>query len=251
LALGSTRETSGIRRFATIVGKAIAVLIAFVAVMLASGYFSMRVALKGRRVTVPEVTGLTLLEAEEVLARMDLLLDVAVEKYDDRLEEGRILAQDPTAGAAIKKYRKVKVVKSLGAKVFRIPDLSGSLLRSALIKLEAEGLSSGRVVYAHTRIAQTDEVVSQDPPPAGETLGHGGVSLLVSKGPREAVFVMPRLTGRRLAEITPLVEAGGLRLGRVRREPHAWLPRGTISSQFPLAGYPVAAGNPISLVVSN
>ena len=223
---------------------------AFVVVLLASGYFSMRLALQGRSVTVPDVTGMTSLEAEEALVRSDLFLEVAAEKYDDRLEAGRILAQAPAIGASIKKFRKVKVVTSLGPRVFKIPELSGQLLRSALIGLEGEGLRVGRVVYAHTPIAAADEVVSQDPPPAGESLGHSGVSLLVSKGPRESVYVMPDLSGLDVGEVTGLLRARGLSVGSVSREPHAWLPRGAISRQYPEPGYPVSTGDPITLVAS-
>lgn len=225
--------------------------LAFVTVTILSGYFTMRLALQSREVTVPSVVGMGLRQAEEALAGMELYLEVAAQKHDLRVDEGHVLAQDPAAGAAIKKFRKVKVVTSLGPKLFKIPDLSGHLLRSALVRLQAEGLRPGRVVYAHTPIAETDQVVSQDPPPAGESLGHSGVSLLVSKGPRRAVYVMPDLRGRRLGDVVRTLESHGLRIGAARREPHAWLPRGAVAEQYPQPGYEVSSGDSISLVVSN
>lgn len=246
----SAQKRSFIRRFATGLLKFAGISAAFVTVMLVSGYFTMRLALQGRQVTVPEVAGMTLEEAGERLAGMDLILAVAAEKYNDRLEAGRVLAQEPPAGAGIKKYRKVKVIASLGPKLFTIPDLGGQLLRSALIRLEAEGLRPGRVVHAHTRAADTERIVSQDPPPQGESLGHGGVSLLVSKGPRAAVYVMPDLTGQPLREARSLLERYGFKVGAVRREPHAWMPLGAITRQSPRVGHPVTGGDTISLVIS-
>lgn len=239
-----------IKKMAVLLGKIGFVSVCFVTVMGISGYFAIRLSVRGTRVIVPDVMGLTLTEAEQRLIREDLILDVAAEKYDDQVEAGRILAQQPGAEAPIKKYRKVKVVTSLGARVFKIPELGGNLLRSALVKLEGEGLKPGRIVHAHTPLASTDEIVSQDPPPAGESLGHGGVSLLVSKGPREAVYVMPDVVGLDFRDVTRAFRQHGLALGGVRREPHAWLPKDAISRQYPEAGYPVAVGDPISLVVS-
>jgi len=239
-----------LKRVAIGFAKVLFLAICFVAVLLTSGYFSMRLALEGRRILVPDVTGMTALEAEEALAREDLYLEVAAEKHDDRQEAGRILAQDPAIGAAIKKFRKVKVVTSLGPRVFKIPELSGHLLRSALIELEGEGLRSGHVVYAHTPEAGVDVVVTQDPPPAGESLGHSGVSLLVSKGPRESVYVMPDLMGLDVNQVARLLRASDLSVGSIRREPHAWLPKGAIFRQYPEPGYPVSTSDPIALVAS-
>lgn len=243
-------KRSRLKGFAALLGKTVAVALAFVTVTVLSGYFTMRLALQAREITVPDVAGMTLRQAEEALGGRELYLEVAAEKHDSRVDQGRVLAQDPPAGAALKKFRKVKVVTSLGPKLFKIPDLSGHLLRSALVRLEAEGLRPGRIAHAHTSIAETDQVVSQDPPPAGESLGHSGVSLLVSKGPRRAVYVMPDLRGRRLSDVARRLETRGLKLGAVRREPHAWLARGAIAEQYPRPGYPVASGDSISLVVT-
>jgi serine/threonine-protein kinase len=249
--MGSGKYGGGIRRFLAAAGTFAAVAAAFIFVMLASGYFTMRMVQIGRRVDVPDVTGLTLAEAREAMVSLNLFVEVATEKHDARVEQGRILGQEPSAGAPIKRFRKVKVVTSLGPKVFTIPDLRGYLLRSALVTLEAEGLRPGRIAYAHSNLAQPDVVVSQDPPPEGESLGHSGVSLLVSKGAREPIYVMPALRGQKAGEVAGLLAEYGLRLGSVRRELAPWVPRGRVTGQYPEAGYPVSRGDTISVVVSN
>jgi serine/threonine-protein kinase len=222
-----------------------------VAVLLASGYFSMRLALLGRQVTVPDVTGMTLAAAQESLLKQELFLESTAEKHDDRLERGRVLAQEPAAGSPIKKYRKVKVVTSLGPRVFKVPDVRGESLRAARIGLQAEGLQSSHVAYACTPTADADIVVSQDPLPSGESLGEGGVNLLVSKGPREPVYVMPDLQGMPADEAQRSLRAGGLKLGSLRRERVPGIVKGTIARQYPESGFPVATGDIISLVVGD
>jgi serine/threonine-protein kinase len=224
---------------------------AFVAVLVASGYFAMRLVFLGRQVTVPDVTGMAVAEAQETLLNQELFLEPAAERHDDSVETGRILAQEPPAGAGIKKYRKVKVVTSLGPRVFKVPDLRGTSLRSAQITLQGEDLRIGSIAYTHTSLADADVVASQDPPPTGESLGEGGVSLLVSKGPREAVYVMPDLAGRRPEDVRAALESRGLRLGAVRRERSAGAARGAVSRQYPEAGHPVSQGQIVSLVVAD
>src|SRR5262249_55474833 len=155
-------------------------------------------------------TGMTLAQAQESLLAQELVLEPAAQKNDDRLERGRILAQEPAAGSPIKKYRKVKVVTSLGPKIFKVPDARGQSLRSARIQLQGEGLQVGHLAYAFATSADADIVVSQEPLPSGESLGEGGVSLLVSKGPREAIYVMPELTGLPAEAVQRVLRARGL-----------------------------------------
>lgn len=244
------KERGRLARSLAAAGKVVFVAICFLVVMVVSGYFTMRQVQVGARVEVPDVTGMTLEEAGEVLGPRSLYVEMAAEKHDERVEKGRILVQEPPAGGPIKKFRKVKVVTSLGPKVYTVPDLRGQLLRSALIALEAEGLRPGRIAYAHSVLAKPDVVVSQDPPPDGESLGHAGVSLLVSKGSREPVYVMPGLGGMTENQVARLADSHGLRLGSVRRELDPWVPRGQVIHQYPEAGYPVSRGDTISIVVS-
>ena len=249
--MGIRRDRGAAGRFLAAAWKVVATAAAFVIVLLASAYFTMRLVQIGARVTVPDLTGMTLDEAGEALTPLSLMAEVAAEHHDERLEQGRILAQEPPAGGPIKKFRKVKVVASLGPRVFTIPELRGQLLSSALIALEAEGLRPGRIAYAYTPLADAGVVVAQDPPPEGESLGHAGVSLLVGKGVRDPLFVMPSFKGVRLGLVSETLERHGLRLGSVRRELAPWAPSGQVTGQYPEAGYPVSRRDTITLVVSN
>src|SRR6266850_2484093 len=238
---------TGWKRLAAAIAKFLVISAAFVAVLLGSGYFAMRMALLGRQVTVPDITGMTLAQAQESLLTEELFLEAAAQKNDDRLERGRVLAQEPAAGSPIKKYRKVKVVTSLGPKVFKVPDVRGQSLRSARLALQSEGLKTAHLAYAFAPNVDSDVVLSQDPLPSGESLGEGGVSLLISKGPREASYVMPELIGRPAESVQPALRARGLRIGSVRRERLSGVEKGAVARQYPEDGYPVGAGDIVSL----
>ena len=240
----------------------LAVLSAAIAgVFIGSFYIAMQVTFAGREVVVPELIGLTVDEARATLNRSELYLEAAAERHDDRVGKGLVRSQDPPAGATIKKSRKVKVSVSLGPLEASIPELRGQRLRTARLALEREGLSVGHVTASHERAAPADSVMSQDPLPEGaEAEGSSGarvsdggriaVDLLVSRGPAEALYVMPDLSRRRMEEVSAFARRAGLRLGAVRRERSPGAPRGTVIKHYPPSGHPIGRQDIISLVVS-
>jgi beta-lactam-binding protein with PASTA domain len=94
-----------------------------------------------------------------------------------------------------------------------------------------------------------DRVIAQDPRPSSEIFRGDRVSLLVSRGPRDAVWVMPDLTGQEAEQVRRLLSEKGLRLGQSRSQPSS-APAGTVVGQFPQPGFPVSRRDPITLVIS-
>ena len=237
-----------------------------VAIFAASFYVTMRTVFVGREVTVPDLAGLSVEEARARLNLSELFLEATTERYDERVPKGHVQAQDPTAGATIKKNRKVRVTISLGPLAVKIPDLRGKTLRTARLSLQKEGLLVGFVTTSHEDDVMNDVVMAQHPlPPEPETAESGGdkvidpvsatagrptMDLLVSRGRPEPVYVMPDLTSRRLSEVTVFAKRAGLRLGAVRRQRTEDARSGTIIRQYPEAGYPIGRQEIISLVVS-
>ena len=234
-----------------------------VALFGASFYLAMRMVFVGREVEVPDLVAMEVDQARATLNRSELYLETAAERYDEKVPKGKIQSQDPPAGATIKKNRKVRVTVSLGPLEVEIPDLRGQSLRTARLALRRGGLSPGHVTSTHTGRAEADAVMEQHPPavlpgeerPAASdsiqtSEGQAVVDLLVSRGAREPVYVMPDLTRHRLEEVQRFVRRAGLRLGAVRRENAPGWPRGAVVKQYPEAGHPVGRQEIISLVLS-
>lgn len=215
-----------------------------------SAYLTVRRSVSGRNVQVPDLTEMTVEEAASMLRRNGLVLEEAAQRNDERVESGRILAQDPPPGADIKLERKVKVVVSLGDKVSSIPDLRGGAARKAQITLQQLGMKLGDQVWVYSRGVGENLVIAQDPLPESAGLRDAKVALLVSRGRPQRTFVMPDLRGRTPGEVTPFLERLGLRVGPVRGGPGGGAARGTIVGQEPLPGYPVRSGGLIALTVA-
>ena len=106
-------------------------------VFLASAVFSSRLIQKGELVSVPDVSGKTLADAERDLARKRLaLLETGVE-FSDRQERGKIISQEPAAGSKVRVNRPVRVLVSSGSELVEIPGLVGRSLEAASKVLKA------------------------------------------------------------------------------------------------------------------
>lgn len=103
----------------------------------------------GQEITVPNLSKMTLEQAEEKLDELDLdyeLLDTV--DYNSSFPKLSIVQQDPKAGTKVKKNRViyVKINASEYAKV-RLPDLIQKTYRQAVPTLNALGLEVGDTTY--------------------------------------------------------------------------------------------------------
>jgi serine/threonine-protein kinase len=218
-------------------------------VALLAFYISVRAMIFGNEVSVPDLRNQEVVASRQVLTAVDLTLEIVGEVYDPAVPEGQIVSQEPAAAASIKTNRKVKVVISRGTEVLEAPDLAGDSERRALLEIDRLGLRLGAVARVSAGDQAAERIIAQTPQPTAPIFRGDRLSLLVSRGPRESVFVMPDLSGQPLERVRRVLGNRGLSLGTARTEASA-APDGTILRQFPLPGYPVSRSDTISVVVS-
>jgi beta-lactam-binding protein with PASTA domain len=203
-------KISRINRFFNIVLGALAMF----AVALLSAFITMRLAIHGREVKVPNLTGLTLSDASKQTRSLGLILTLENRFYSPNTPPGRILAQSPAPGVTVRRQWAVRVTESLGAQQVAIPDVLGQSERTASINIRRLGLELGAVAH----IAAPGEpgiVIAQTPGPNAAGVDRPRVSLLLSE-PEETespqAFVMPSLAGLTLAGAAARAYAAGLRI---------------------------------------
>jgi beta-lactam-binding protein with PASTA domain len=203
-------KISRINRFFNIVLGALAMLV----VALFSAFITMRLAIHGREVKVPNLTGMTLSDASKQTRSLGLILTLENRFYSPNTPPGRILAQSPAPGVPVRREWAVRVTESLGAQQVAIPDVLGQSERTASINIRRLGLELGAVAH----IAAPGEpgvVIAQTPAPNAAGVDRPSVSLLLSE-PAQAespdAFVMPSLAGLTLAGAAARAYAAGLRI---------------------------------------
>lgn len=220
------------------------------AVFALSAFATMRTVLASRTLEAPSLVGARPSEAYAAAARMGLRLTVDGRRHDPTIPAGVVCAQEPAPGNAIKSSRALRVIVSLGPRRVSVPAVAGRLLREARVLLDRAGLSEFRVVTAED-ITPEGTVILQDPPP-GEVDARQPVrpTLLVSRGPASADYVMPDLIGRPAAPVLAALQQAGLRIADLTYREYPGAAPGVVLKQSPQAGFRVTPRTIVTVEVN-
>lgn len=217
---------------------------------LAAIVFS-QVILKGETVTVPDLTGKTVAQARTELAKKDLSVAQRGSEFNDGLERGLIIRQDPAPDSRIRVTTVVQVVTSAGSQSVRVPNLIDKSLDSVLTLLQAGGLYKGKLSQIHSSRYPAGRVIAQKPAPDEVVERNAQVGLLLSQGERENRYIMPDfLGGLRADRVIAWLKALDFKVADVRYRYYPGRSSGFIVGQFPPAGYKIQKRNLITLEVS-
>jgi beta-lactam-binding protein with PASTA domain len=222
-------------------------------VLAAAGFLSavttIRIAIRGRIVSMPNLVGQSESGAQRTLAARGLQLRVADRVYSS-VPVNTIVRQSPPPGEEMKISQDAHVVLSLGPQTVKIPALEGQSMRAARIALLQSGLQLGEVTTIYLPGMQPDIVLKQDPP-QGTTASSPHVDLLVSSADRQPFYVMPSLVGLEQQEASRTLTAAGLKVTKLNRIALAGAPKGTVVGQNPPGGERIPADTTVELGVAD
>lgn len=251
-------------------GRLALLLFIFASVAFLSAITTMRLAIQGREVSMPDLVGKKVGEAQAALQKKGLGIKVEDRIYNERPVDS-VVRQSPPAGMQIKVGQRAHVVLSLGPQRVTIPALEEKSLRAARIELLRGGLQIGEISSVYLADYPTETVLLQDPPPGTSDATSPHVNLLVSLGTRPPAYVMPELVGLPLLEAQHRLSAVGLRVAKITFQPvPAEAPsvtpdsapggtplvaaptatHGNVISQTPLRGARVAVSDAVTLEVA-
>ena len=200
----------------------------------------------GRLVTVPELVGLSDLEARNRLDEVGLEHDVRSTVSHPDAPEGAVLAQSPIPGQRVRPGAPVEVTLSRGPEVHSIPDVSGLSARQASIVLDRLGFRVSSREANHS--TEAGRAFGTEPGPGTELTVPADVTLLVSKG--SPVTTVPDLSGRHIDDALELLSESGLSLGAISYDPLSFDAPGRIVGQYPPGGYGLRKGDPVEVRVA-
>jgi eukaryotic-like serine/threonine-protein kinase len=228
-------------KFVMLVGALVATYVLFAAA-------SMRIALRAREVTIPDLTNRTANDATALASDLGLTLRVdETRRPDPKIAAGRVLAQEPAAGSIARRQRSIRVWLSAGQRSATVPKLVGETERTAQLRLAQDGLTLTGIAEIRSPSFASDVVIAQMPPAKSAA---GNVSLLVNRGDRGASYVMPDLIGVNGDRVAEILRARGFRVAVVGSNPYPGVAAGVVIRQGPQAGFQIGPGEPISLEVS-
>ena len=184
-----------------------------VTVALVSALVTMRLAVHGREVEVPDVRGRTPAEARRIAEGLGLAAETERQYYSATVAEGRVLSQTPEPGTVVRRGWELSLAVSLGPQRVKVPQVVGTSLRAASITLQQRGLDSSISEIALPG-ATAGQVLGQDPPADALDVATPKVNLLVAQEFSDA-YVMPNFVGRPLGSVALAIKDAGFTLGKV------------------------------------
>ena len=117
-------------------------IVGFICIAFVVGIILLPKLTKVPDVKVPDVSNMTIVEAENILKEKGFVVNVnVVEEYYDTIEEGKIIRTSPDINRSIKKGSEITLYRSLGTEKIKIEDYTGMNIYEIKAKLELLGLS--------------------------------------------------------------------------------------------------------------
>jgi beta-lactam-binding protein with PASTA domain len=173
----------------------------------------------GESLTVPDITGLKMEDAEKILADKKLKYIITDSLFFEDKPKNSVLDQNPSPQSKVKEGRVIYIVlNSNKAPLVNMPNLIDVSLRQAQVMLQSVGLKAGRLIYKPD-IAQNvvlEQLYGNQSLPAGAKVPKGStIDLVLGDGLGAGDVSLPDLTGMTLEEASNLLNSSSLTIGSV------------------------------------
>jgi len=198
-------------------------------------------------VTVPDVTKISLDDAQSLLNDYGLRYEVLDRRANASYPANYIIDQSPQPLQLVKPNRKVYLTVNTEVRPKAVvPNVVDLSFRNARIQLENYGFTLGTTSYESSRFRNT--VLRQSLTP-GDTVARGAaVNLVISDGLGDRIISVPDITGLRLSQAQQQVRQAGLRVGEIRYQPSREEPNTVLS--FTPDAEELTEGTELTLLVS-
>ncbi len=201
-------------------------------------------------VEVPDIVGLSHIQAQTEIRNKGLIPRLSAEKYDREHPAGTVISQSPLGGEKVKLDREIYYTLSKGEAYVEVPDLRRRGLREAQLELENQQLQMGNVDKVSDSTVPKDQVISQNPREGALVSIGTRVDLVISKGSEPETVIVPLLVGLLDQQVLDILQDNLLDLGDVTP---IWgdQPIGTVIDQEPENGEEVPVRTKINVTISS
>ena len=196
---------------------------------------------------VPDVTKKTVEEATSILKQAGFELGKQDQKYDDNVEAGLIISQDPAANTKREKGTKINLIVSMGKEQVEVPNLEGMSIQDAQKALADKGLKAYAGKAEYSSDVPAEHIISQDPP-AGTKVDKGTtVTYYASLGTED--IGVPNVVNYSQNEAISTLNSSGFEAA-VETAYDENVDYGYVISQNPSSGSKLEKGKTVTITVS-
>ena len=194
-------------------------------------------------IAIPDVAGQTVAEAKETLKKANFEIGEEKTEASEKVEEGRIIRTDPSAGTGRKEGTKINLVVSSGKQSFQLSNYIGRKSTDVIAELKQKKVPENLIKIEEEESSESEAgTVLRQSPAAGTTYDlskASTITLIVAK--KVTSVAMPSYTGSSL-EFTKnnLVQIVGIKEANIEVVEVSTAPagtaEGTVVEQSPKAG---------------
>ncbi|CAB4332174.1 unannotated protein [freshwater metagenome] len=212
-------------------------------VLFTLGWFLL--AGKPRIMTVPNLSGKTISEAQKLLTDSNLALGTQTPRADNNAPKGTIIQQDPVAGEGLEENQAVNVVVSNGKEQTTVPDLIDLANKSdADLALKDAQLILGKVTVEDSDKTEGTVLKQSIEPNSSVDVG-SRVDIVISSGK----IVVPNVTGKTKTQAKNDLINAGFKVDVITEETSK-AAVGTVLAQTPSSGELAVKGTTITITVA-
>jgi beta-lactam-binding protein with PASTA domain len=198
-------------------------------------------------VEVPNVVGVRLEQARELLKGKGLLISISEEREDAAHAAGTIVTQNPLAGSETQPATTVQVVLARPSTTVLVPPLAGLKPDEATRQLVAKGLNLGPPKTAPSATVAAGLIVETQPTGGSAVAPGSAVTLVVAT---EAGKPIPKVVGKSLNRGKKTLEDAGFKVGATKYQYDPCCGEYIILKQKPDEGAEAPAGTAVDLIVN-
>ncbi|MCX7857451.1 MAG: PASTA domain-containing protein [Deltaproteobacteria bacterium] len=206
------------------------VLVMFITFIF-SMYLTMGFLLKTEKtILCPDIRGLTLPEAELILKKCGLELQILRQEKRSDVAKGVIVRQRPEGNVPVKKGRRVYVTVSAGPDLVIVPNVKGLTVETAYAVVSEKKIKIKEKILVPSKY--DGKVLAQIPKESEKILEGEGIVVIVGRKP-EKYFVMPEISNWDFKELIEELESKEIsyKITYEKNENPGWLNRITVDKK--------------------
>ena len=217
------------------------------AIILISTLAMIVLMLNNSKVKVPDISGMTKLQATDVLSDNRLRLGKISYQNSYEVVSGRIISIKPHEGTKVKSNTKIAVVLSKGPLKYKLDNYVGQPYKMISEKLSKLGFAVEKI-EAPSNVAGKGTIISQSISKGTKVMPkRTTISFTVSSG--KDVFTVPDLTNYTQYDVENYAKTVGLTL-IINTAYSSHVPSGLVMAQSPLPNTSVTSGNTLTITIS-
>ena len=170
----------------------------------------------GKVITVPDMVGLSVREADRLADSTGVRIDVVDSIYVRGMAKGSVYKQNPAAGADVKKRRRIMLtINATVPKKVTMPNLVGYSMRQAKAELSSRGLNLGKLIYVDD--IATNNVLKQqqngrDVRPGSSVESGSEIDLVVGLNGMDNRTYIPNVRGMKYVRAVDVIHENSLNI---------------------------------------